>query len=283
MTQRALVVEGGAMRGIFAAGVLDAFLENPHHGFDFAVGVSAGSTNLIGYLAGDHGRSRRIITDHACRPDFINWQRFMAGGHLCDVHWLWHQSRLEVPLSLEQHWQGKVPLWVVTTSVEDGAPRYFETRPDNLDEVMTASCSIPFAYRDFPTVAGHPMTDGGLGDSIPVRWAYEQGARDITVVLSHHQGYRKRSSALTPLLKPWVRDMPALYDALLRRTDSYNASLDFIDNPPADCRLTVVAPDPDFPVNRLTTNAQKLDMGYQQGHRAGLQSLGVEMKQASSG
>jgi predicted patatin/cPLA2 family phospholipase len=77
--------------------------------------------------------------------------------------------------------------------------------------------------------------------------------------------------------------MPALYDALLKRTDSYNASLDFIDNPPADCRLTVVAPDPDFPVNRLTTNPQKLDMGYQQGHRAGLQSLGVEMKQASSG
>lgn len=283
MSQRALVVEGGAMRGIFAAGVLDAFLENNHREFDFAVGVSAGSTNLIGYLAGNHGRSRQIITDHACRPDFINWQRFMSGGHLCDVHWLWHQSCVEVPLSLEQHWQGKVPLWVVTTSVEDGAPRYFQTQPDNLDEVMTASCSIPFAYRDFPTVAGHPMTDGGLGDSIPVRWAYQQGARDITVVLSHPQGYRKRPSALTPLLKPWVRDFPALYDALLTRTDSYNESLDFIDNPPADCRVTVVAPDPHFPVNRLTTNGHKLDVGYQQGHRAGLQSLGAEVKQASSG
>lgn len=282
MTQRALVVEGGAMRGIFAAGVLDAFLENSHHRFDFAVGVSAGSTNLIGYLAGDHGRSRRIITDHACRPDFINWQRFMAGGHLCDVHWLWHQSRLEVPLSLEKHWQSKVPLWVVTTSVEDGAPRYFETRPDNLDDVMTASCSIPFAYRDFPTVAGHPMTDGGLADSIPVRWAYEQGAREITVVLSRPQGFRKRPSALTPLLKPWVRDMPALYEAMANRTDAYNQALDFIDNPPEGCQLNVIAPPAHFPVNRLTTNVEKLEQGYQQGHWAGLQSLGAEVKQASS-
>ncbi|ERP92539.1 hypothetical protein A15D_02023 [Alcanivorax sp. MD8A] len=283
MSQRALVVEGGAMRGIFAAGVLDAFLEKDYRDFDFAVGVSAGSTNLIGYLAGDLGRSRRIITDHACRPDFINWQRFMSGGHLCDVHWLWHQSRLEVPLHLEQHWQGRVPLWVVATSVEDGTPRYFQASPDNLDDIMTASCSIPFAYRAFPEVAGQPMTDGGLADSIPVQWAYEQGARDITVVLSRHQGYRKKPSALTPLIKPWVKDMPALYDAMVKRTDVYNASLAFIANPPADCRITVIAPDEHFPVNRLTTNARKLEQGYQQGHWAGLQALGVEIPSASSG
>lgn len=283
MTQRALVVEGGAMRGIFAAGVLDAFLESDYLDFDFAVGVSAGSTNLIGYLAGDHGRSKRIIMDHACRPDFISWQRFMSGGHLCDVHWLWHQSLVEVPLALDRHWQRNVPLWVVTTSVEEGSPRYFQAQPHNLNEIMTASCSIPFAYRDFPTVEGRAMTDGGLADSIPVRWAYEQGAREITVVLSRHQGYRKKPSALTPLIKPWVKDMAALYEAMLKRTAIYNDSLDFIDNPPADCRLTVIAPEADFPVSRLTTNARKLELGYQQGHWAGLQALGVELKQLSSG
>nr|WP_255461752.1 patatin family protein [Alcanivorax sp. DP30] len=277
-----MVVEGGAMRGIFAAGVLDAFLECDYQDFDFAVGVSAGSTNLIGYLAGDHGRSRTIITDHACRPDFINWQRFMAGGHLCDVHWLWHQSLEDVPLALERHWQRQVPLWVVTTSVEKGTAHYFQTRPENLNEVMTASCSIPFAYRDFPTVNGHAMTDGGLADSIPVRWAYEQGAREITVVLSRHQGYRKKPSALTPLLKPWVRDMPALYEAMVNRTDAYNDSLAFIANPPGDCRLTVIAPPEDFPVSRLTTNARKLEVGYQQGHWAGMEAMGVGTKVASS-
>ena len=186
-------------------------------------------------------------------------------------------------MHLEQHWQGRVPLWVVATSVEDGTPRYFQASPDNLDDIMTASCSIPFAYRAFPEVAGQPMTDGGLADSIPVQWAYEQGARDITVVLSRHQGYRKKPSALTPLIKPWVKDMPALYDAMVKRTDVYNASLAFIANPPADCRITVIAPDEHFPVNRLTTNARKLEQGYQQGHWAGLQALGVEIPSASSG
>ncbi len=283
MSQRALVVEGGAMRGIFAAGVLDAFLENGYQDFDFAVGVSAGSTNLIGYLAGDHGRSRKIITDHACRPEFINWQRFMAGGHLCDVHWLWHQSLQDVPLALDQHWQRNVPLWVVTTSVEEGSPRYFQARPENLNEIMTASCSIPFAYRDFPQVEGQAMTDGGLADSIPVRWAYEQGAREITVVLSRHHGYRKKPSALTPLIKPWVKDMPGLYGAMLKRAEIYNDSLAFIANPPEDCRLTVIAPQETFPVSRLTTNAKKLEQGYQQGHWAGMQALGMQLKQLSSG
>ncbi|MQX51758.1 patatin-like phospholipase family protein [Alcanivorax sediminis] len=283
MSQRALVVEGGAMRGIFAAGVLDAFLENGYQDFDFAVGVSAGSTNLIGYLAGDHGRSRKIITDHACRPEFINWQRFMAGGHLCDVLWLWHQSLQDVPLALDQHWQRNVPLWVVTTSVEEGSPRYFQARPENLNEIMTASCSIPFAYRDFPQVEGQAMTDGGLADSIPVRWAYEQGAREITVVLSRHHGYRKKPSALTPLIKPWVKDMPGLYGAMLKRAEIYNDSLAFIANPPEDCRLTVIAPQETFPVSRLTTNAKKLEQGYQQGHWAGMQALGMQLKQLSSG
>ncbi|MGB2246095.1 MAG: patatin-like phospholipase family protein [Alcanivorax sediminis] len=283
MSQRALVVEGGAMRGIFAAGVLDAFLENGYQDFDFAVGVSAGSTNLIGYLAGDHGRSRKIITDHACRPEFINWQRFMAGGHLCDVHWLWHQSLQDVPLALDQHWQRNVPLWVVTTSVEEGSPRYFQAKPENLNEIMTASCSIPFAYRDFPQVEGQAMTDGGLADSIPVRWAYEQGAREITVVLSRHHGYRKKPSALTPLIKPWVKDMPGLYGAMLKRAEIYNDSLAFIANPPEDCQLTVIAPQETFPVSRLTTNAKKLEQGYQQGHWAGMQALGMQLKQLSSG
>jgi len=68
---KALVVEGGAMRGIFAAGVLDGFLEAGHTDFDFAIGVSAGSTNLIGFLAGDHGRNRKILLQHALQPSFL--------------------------------------------------------------------------------------------------------------------------------------------------------------------------------------------------------------------
>lgn len=268
-SKQALVVEGGAMRGIFAAGVLDAFLANDYLPWDFTVGVSAGSTNLIGYLAGDYGRNYRVITDHACRPEFINWRRFLRGGHLCDVRWLWQQSYADVWLNLERFHQQAIPLWVATTAINSGEPRYYQIDRNNLHDVFTASCSIPIAFRDYPQIEGEPMTDGGIADSIPVRWAYEQGARDITVVLSKPHGFRKKPGRFPGLIRPLIGKHPALYEAVRTRPDRYNDTLDFIDNPPDDCRVRVIAPPEDFPVGRLTTDADKLDKGYRQGMRTG--------------
>lgn len=265
----ALVVEGGAMRGIFAAGVLDAFLANEHMPYAFTVGVSAGSTNLIGYLAGDYGRNYRVITDHARRPEFISWRRFLRGGHLCDVRWLWRQSYQDIWLNLERYQRQNIPLWVATTAIRSGEPRYYRINGDNLHDVFTASCSIPLAYRDYPEVDGEPMTDGGIVDSIPVQWAYEQGARDITVILSRPHGFRKRPARFTGLLRPLLGQHPGLYEAVRRRAVRYNNTLDFIDSPPAGCRIRIIAPPPDFPVSRLTTRLEKLERGYRQGITAG--------------
>lgn len=264
----ALVVEGGAMRGIFAAGVLDGFMENDYRPFSSAWGVSAGSTNLIGYLCNDPGRSYRVITGHACQPEFINWQRFARGGHLCDVHWLWHQSYSDVPLSLGNYLTGNVPLWVNTTSVVTGEARYFRIDQRNMHDVLTASCSIPLAYRDFPLVEDEPMSDGGLADAIPVERAYRQGARDITVVLSRPLGYRKKQGAFPGLTNRVFRKHPALARAFHERADRYNSALDFAKNPPPDCHVRVIAPPDDFPVGRLTKDRQRLADGYRQGREA---------------
>ena len=91
--KRAIVVEGGAMRGIFAAGVLDKFMEENYYPFDFAVGVSAGATNLSTYVSRMHGLSKTIITQYATKREFFSPLRFIKGGHMTDVHWLWHHSK----------------------------------------------------------------------------------------------------------------------------------------------------------------------------------------------
>lgn len=261
------------MRGIFAAGVLDAFLEYNYQPFWRAYGVSAGATNLIGYLSRDHGRNRKIITGHACQPEFIDWKRFATGGHLCDVRWLWHQSYTDVPLSLVNFLNGSTELWVTTTSALTGKACYFRVDEQNLHDVFTASCSLPIAYRDYPQVNGEPMTDGGLADAIPVIKAYEDGARDITVVLSRPPGYRKRPPKFTFIPKRLFRDYPALADASLRRAERYNATLSFIENPPRDCTIRVIGPPSEFAVGRLTRKPELLEQGYQAGHRAGLAYL----------
>lgn len=261
------------MRGIFAAGVLDAFLEHGYQPFWRTYGVSAGSTNLIGYLARDLGRSRKIITSHACQPDFIDWKRFARGGHLCDVRWLWQQSFTDVPLSLDNYLSGTTELWVTTTSVRTGQAHYFRIDERNMHDVLTASCAIPIAYRDYPEVEGEPMTDGGVADAIPVIRAYEDGARDISVVLSRPPGYRKKPPRFPFVPKRLFRDYPALAEATVRRAERYNATLEFILNPPEDCHIRVIAPPADFPVGRLTQKPDHLELGYRQGYEAGLAYL----------
>lgn len=268
--RRALVVEGGAMRGIFAAGVLDAFIANNYYEFDFCVGVSAGSTNLVGYLSKQFGRNEKIIKYYATSKEFIDIWRFIKGGHLCDVEWLWYESYYRES-KLNDFF---MPLWIVTTNVITGKPHYFCMPDDALSHAtIIASCAIPIAYRHYPEVDHMPMTDGGISDSIPVEFAYQHGARDITVILSKPFGYRKKTPHFLRLLKSYYKDSPNLYTAIMNRHYNYNRTLDFIMSPPMDCKIKVISPLDCFPVRRLTRSAKKLDFGYQQGLEAGVSYL----------
>ena len=265
MAQTALILEGGAMRGIFTAGVLDGFIEQHYNPFDFVIGVSAGSTNGIGYLCGQRGRSHKIITEFATSDRFIDMVRWLRGGHFCDVDWLWRQSFDDVWLDLDYYEHHQVPFYVVTTSILTGKPHYIRMTRDNMHQVFPASCAIPLAYRDFPTVDHEPMADGGIGDSIPVIKAYEMGARNITVVLSRPLGYKKKVSDNSVLVRTLFKEYPQLQEAIIKRNQAYNDALEFIRNPPGDCRLEVIAPPDDFRVGRFTRDLERLEAGYRQG------------------
>ncbi|MGY3943968.1 patatin-like phospholipase family protein [Aeromonas tecta] len=280
--QTALVVEGGAMRGIFAAGVLDAFLAKGKTAFDHCIGVSAGAVNLAAYLAGQQGRNHRVITDYSCRPEFISLAKFLRGGHWLDLDWLWEITIREIRLDLAHFAESRVPLTVVTTRVSDGQAAYLRGSAEALEQQIKASCSVPLAYRDFVSIGGEAMTDGGVADSIPVRHAYEQGAREITVVLSRPLGYRKRAPRLPALHRHLLRRTPALAEASLVRHRSYNDAIDFIRQPPADCRIRVIVPPAGFRVGRMTTDRDRLEQGYQMGWQAGLAYL-AETGSASQG
>ena len=263
----ALVVEGGAMRGIFAAGVLDCFLERGVTHFDFAIGVSAGATNLSTYVTGAKGLSKTIIMDYATRREFFSPLRFIRGGHMTDVHWLWHYSK--ATLGLPSPEKPSTPLYVGITNADTGSCEYPRIHPGNVDDIMVASCAIPTAYRDQPVIHGSRFVDGGVADPIPVQKAWEMGARDITVVLSQSAGFRKPEIRSPWLLQKLYGAQPALMNAMLQRAGKYNASLDFIQSPPEGCHINVIAPSASFAVKRLTMDKKKLLRGYAEGKRAG--------------
>ena len=269
-SQQALVVEGGAMRGIFAAGVLDELIRAHHFPYAFCLGVSAGATALAAYLSGQVGRTHKVITDISCRKEFISLPRFLRGGHWLDLDWLWPVSLAELPFDMETLWQRQIPLFIVTTRVSDGLACYFNAaeNPDSVMTIAKASCSVPLAYRNFVLVDGEAHTDGGVADSIPVLEAYRRGARQITVVLSRPWGYRKHATRYPWLLKQLLREQPALVNAMLKRHEQYNATLDFITAPPPDCQIRVLAPPAEFTVGRLTRDRAHLQQGYEQGVQA---------------
>ena len=198
-SQHALVVEGGAMRGIFAAGVLDEFLEQGYQPFTSYFGVSAGATNIAAYLCNQPKRNYTVITDYSCRPEFINVKRFIKGGHLFDLDWLWQETIREIRLKTEVFEQSQPEFYIVSTAINTGAAHYLKATSSEMVEQLKASCAIPIAYRDYPVINNEPMTDGGVADPIPVIKAYEMGAKEITVVLSQPLGYRKK-----PSKAPWL-------------------------------------------------------------------------------
>lgn len=272
MNTRALIVEGGAMRGIFASGVLDAFMEDNYMPFDFAIGVSAGASNLVGYLSQAPERSFDVITKMATNKRFFNPTRFAKGGDLVDVKWLWEESNQRYPLDCEALFSS-IPMFAAVTSIDNGLADYYRVEPHSLANIIEATTALPLAYRRPPCFSGGCYTDGGVADSIPVREAYRRGARDITVILSHPLSYEMKTSKYSWLIKILLNKYPNIAEAMKVRSDNYNQSLDFIRHPPKDATIRVIAPPENFAVKRLTMNQEILKQGYQMGRMAGEEHL----------
>ncbi|MCW8327300.1 patatin family protein [Photobacterium sp. SDRW27] len=268
----ALIVEGGAMRGIFASGVLDAFMEADFRPYDFAIGVSAGASNLLGYVTNAPNRSYHVITELATSKTFFNPSRFLTGGDLIDVRWLWTESNKQFPVNKEQLLTS-IPLLATVTNIATGEADYYQVNEHNLENAMVATAALPIAFKATPCFSGGCFTDGGVANSIPVKEAYRRGARDITVILSHPLSYEKQPSKHPWIMKKLLSRYPEVAKAMNTRAENYNQSLEFIRHPPKDAVIKVIAPPEDFGVKRLTMNKSLLNQGYEMGVNAGVEHM----------
>ena len=272
MVKSALVVEGGAMRGIFASGVLDTFMKKEFMPYDFAIGVSAGASNLIGYLSNAPQRSFDVITTLATNKRFFNPTRFARGGDLVDVKWLIEESNRRHPLNLDRLFSS-IPMYAAVTNIDSGNADYYQVKESNLNNVLEATTALPIAYKSTPCFSGGCYTDGGVADSIPVKEAYRRGARDITVILSHPLSYEMKPTRSPWLMTKLLARYPQIAQAMLIRAENYNQSLEFIRNPPEGTTIRVIAPPEDFAVKRLTMKSTTLIEGYKMGESSGLNHL----------
>ncbi|MGL6312522.1 patatin-like phospholipase family protein [Vibrio sp. WXL103] len=265
---RVLVVEGGAMRGIFASGVLGAFLAADYQPFDAVIGVSAGAANLSGYLAGKVGRNKTIITEMATQKRFFDPLRFFKGGNLIDVKWLWECSKETLPINIDDV-VNNIPFYVSVTDINNGQSDYYQLDELNIDKLIEATTALPLVYKDSACLANSCFIDGGVADSIPVIKAYQMGAKEITVILSKPLGYEMNQQKFPNLIRKLMPNHKAVAEALIARHSYYNKTLEFIKNPPQDVTIQVISPDERFNVGRFTRSKSKLEQGYQLGIEEG--------------
>lgn len=264
----ALVVEGGAMRGIFSTGIMDAFLDQTFHPFDLCIGVSAGSTNLAAYLAEMPKRNYKVYMTYSLDKKFINGWNFIKGNHWMDLDWMWDETIKDMRLNLDCIVSKKCDYLVGLTDAQTGESVYVKPDKDNLETVIKASSALPILYRYPVMVHGHPYYDGGLSDPIPVKEAVRRGAKKILVIRSRKEAYRMKDKS-GKLARYLLKDFPKLIETMEKRPLIYNDQIDYIRKKQDGIEIIEVCPPEGFETKRLTKNRRVLEKDYLIGYEVG--------------
>ncbi len=265
----ALIVEGGAMRSIVSCGVLDQFLAQQFSPFDSFWGVSAGANNLVAYLANMPKRNLKVYLDYSCRKNFIKPGRFIRGGDLMDLDWMWDISLRELGLDKQTLDAEKRPLFITVTRQSDGQAVYLSPSSDQVAEAMKASSALPILYRRGVELDGTHYVDGGVADSIPLQAAIDSGAKNIMILRSRPASYRKPAPKWRGLTRRLLRETPGLIEPMLTRHLRYNQTLDLIASPPDGINVLQFCPPEEFKLKRLSRETETLEHAYQLGMELG--------------
>ena len=269
-----LVLEGGAMRGLFTAGVLDVFLERGL-AFDGMIGVSAGACFGCNYKSRQPGRVIRYNRRFAKDPRYCSWTSLFRTGDLFNADFCYRQLPLRLdPFDSAAFAAHLMAFYVVTTDCATGRPVY--TRLDTVDETaldwIQASASMPLVSRPV-AVGGALHLDGGLSDGIPLRHFETLGYGRNVVITTRPRGYRKFPSAKIALLKPFLCKYPKIYQALRTRHEWYNEALAYIDRRVADGAAFLIAPEAPLPISRVCHDPERMQRVYDLGRAAGEKAL----------
>ncbi|MCG9115422.1 DUF6363 domain-containing protein [Laribacter hongkongensis] len=273
----ALVCEGGGQRGIFTAGVLDAFLQQAFFPFELMIGTSAGAQTLSAYACGQHGYSRHVITRYTTTRDFFNPLRFLRGGHLIDLDWYVDTVRRDYPLDLEEahrRLNGRELLFCACRQ-DDYRPVYLPAGRYDWLASLKASSAIPLLYRNGAEVGDVRYVDGGVRDAIPVREAWHRGADLILVIRTLPSGISPVPAWRQHMHKALSRSdkLQTAVQLLEQHERIYAATQHFIDAPPGDLRIIEIAPRQPLKSRVVGSHPRDLEHDYRRGTLCGLQFL----------
>lgn len=270
-----LIMEGGAMRGLFSAAVLDVLMENEIR-LDGMIGVSAGATFGCNYVTHQSGRAFRYCMNYRHDPRFCSVPSLLLTGDMYGAEFCYHTLPLKLdPIDNDTFVSSGIPFYVVATDVQTGKAVYHLCKDLVSEEELEwvrACASMPLASR-IVSVGGRELLDGGITDSVPLRYFEYKGYHRNVVVLTQPQGYVKQPNSMMPLIRRVYRKYPALIRAMGRRHLMYNRQIQYIEEAAARGDVFLIRPAEPLPVKHITHSKEKIQAVYDAGRAVALSQI----------
>ncbi|MDU1229346.1 MULTISPECIES: patatin family protein [Clostridium] len=262
-----LVLEGGAFRGLFTAGVLDGLLDIGAD-FKYVVGVSAGATNAYSYISKQKGRNLEIMEKFLDHKRYVGYGNLIRCKSIMDLDFVFD----EIPnkhciFDYDTFYSYDGKMLVGAFNIETGKVEYFDK--DSLDDknmILRASCAIPLMF-PFAKINGKLYADGGLKDSIPIKKSIVDGNKKNVIVLTRNEGYVKKQSKANKLTyKLYKKKYPKLADVLNNRYSEYNSQIKFCEELEKNGDAIIIRPTVKMDVSRFERDKNKLKEIYNNGY-----------------
>lgn len=268
--KKGLVLEGGAMRGLFTAGIIDVMMEAGVEP-DGLIGVSAGAAFGCNYKSRQPGRAIRYNTRFAKDARYSGLKSLLTTGDYFNAQFDYHIVPYQYDLfDVAAFEQNPMEFMVVCTDVLTGQAVYHKMDRVDYDELewLRASASMPLASK-VVEVAGHKLLDGGVADSIPLAYFESIGYDRNVVILTQPEGYVKHRTKLMPLMRIGLRRYPEMIQAMDRRYLMYNRELEFVRQAEREGRCLVIRPDEKLPIGHISHDPEEMKRVYQIGREMG--------------
>lgn len=264
--KKGLILEGGAMRGVFTAGVTDYLMEKGVT-FDGMIGVSAGAAFGCNCKSGQIGRAYRYNRKYCRDPRYCGVRTFLRTGDIFGADFCYRQipDTLD-PFDNDAFDRSPMEFYVVCTDVLTGKAVYHkcDTLRGKELEWLRASASMPMVSK-IVEVDGRKLLDGGMSDSIPLSYFESIGYRRNLVILTRPLGYTKKKAGMLPLVRFLLRRYPEMADAMATRHERYNRELAEVEAAEKAGRVFVIRPPEALPASRIEHDPEKLRAAYETG------------------
>lgn len=266
---KGLVLEGGAMRGLFTAGVMDFLMEKDAK-FDIAAGVSAGAAFGCNIKSKQIGRVLRYNLAYCDDPRYCSRQSLIRTGDLFGAEFCYHTIPDELdPFDTNTFDGNPMKFYAVCSDANTGRPVYKLLDKAGYDcyEWIRASASMPLVSR-VVKIDGYELLDGGMTDSIPLKFIQNKGAQRTLVVLTQPREYVKKRNRALPLMRIALRRYPRLLEAIANRHNHYNAQRRLVFEQEKRGKIIVICPDSPLLIGKTEHNPENMKRVYNLGRAA---------------